>query len=59
MPTYNYTDTEDEVIPKYCRLCGSHDHVAYDCPERGTASSKITEASPLLTEAPSMVDLEV
>ena len=28
-------DMEAEDTPKYCRLCGSHDHWAYDCPERG------------------------
>ena len=46
---------EAEDTPKYCRLCGSHDHVAYDCPER--AKELHWEAKE--DEAPSMVDLEV
>ncbi len=33
--TYNYTDMdEEECLEKYCRLCGSKEHWAYDCPDR-------------------------
>ena len=31
-------NTEAEDTPKYCRLCGSHDHWAYDCPEQALVS---------------------